>query len=197
MFYVFISVMILLFIIFIVTSVKSSKRFKINSDRFIHNEMDKQEKLEFMNSISQEKLDKLQEVRYSENKMTETEKKEWKEYLKEKEARQAEELRIQEAKMEAARQKREAITRARTISKVMIVGGASDSRKKVGSSIARGAVGGALLGPVGLVGGALSGKNKVTSTTTFLIEYQDGHRETKTVNNDDPEFERLCKYLNM
>lgn len=87
--------------------------------------------------------------------------------------------------------------KAKTISKVMIVGSTSDSRKKVGSSVVRGAVGGTLLGPVGLVGGALSGKNKVTNETTFLIEYEDGHRETKKVDNNSYEFQKLCKYLEM
>ena len=87
--------------------------------------------------------------------------------------------------------------KAKTISKVMIVGSTSNSRKKVGSSVVRGAVGGTLLGPVGLVGGALSGKNKVTNETTFLIEYEDGHRETKKVDNNSYEFQKLCKYLEM
>lgn len=87
--------------------------------------------------------------------------------------------------------------KAKTVSKVMIVGSTSNSRKKVGSSVVRGAVGGTLLGPIGLVGGALSGKNKVTNETTFLIEYEDGHRETKKVDNNSYEFQKLCKYLEM
>ena len=53
------------------------------------------------------------------------------------------------------------------------------------------------LGPVGLVGGALSGKNKITSKTTFLIEYQDGHKETKIVDTNSSEFNKLCKYIKM
>ena len=59
---------------------------------------------------------------------------------------------------------------AKNIVKTMIVG--ADSKKSAGSSIGRGLVGGALLGPVGLLGGALSGKNK--KSTTFLIEYDEG-----------------------
>ena len=102
-----------------------------------------------------------------------------------------------ETKLKYQQENKERMRKARTISKVMIVGANSDSRKSVSSSVMRGAVGGALLGPVGLVGGALSGKNKVTNETTFLIEYEDGHRETKTVNNDSFEFKNLCKYLKM
>lgn len=102
-----------------------------------------------------------------------------------------------EAKLKLQQENSERFRKASTISKVMIVGANSDSRKSVSSSVIRGTVGGALLGPAGLVGGALSGKNKVTNKTTFLIEYEDGHRETKTVDNDSSEFEKLCKYLEM
>ena len=73
----------------------------------------------------------------------------------------------------------------------IIVGG--DSRKSVGSSVARGTIGGALLGPVGLVGGALSGKNK--SKTTFTIVYKSGRREVKTVDNNSWEFDKYAKYV--
>ena len=91
----------------------------------------------------------------------------------------------------------EQLKKAKTIKQVMIVGNNTDSRKKVGSTVIRGAVGNALLGPAGLVGGALSGKNKVTGKTTFLIEYEDGHRETKIVKNKIHEFNKLCNYLKM
>lgn len=73
----------------------------------------------------------------------------------------------------------------------IIVGG--DSRKSVGSSIIRGTIGGALLGPVGLVGGALSGKNK--SQTTFTIIYKSGRREVITADNDSEEFQKYASYL--
>lgn len=85
----------------------------------------------------------------------------------------------------------------KTIKSVAIIGSSSDSRKSATSSIARGAVGGAILGPAGLVGGALSGKNKVSNQTTFLIEYYDGHRESKTVENNSSEFNKLIKYIKM
>ncbi len=91
----------------------------------------------------------------------------------------------------------EQLKKTKTIKQVMIVGNNADSRKKVGSTVIRSAVGNALLGPAGLLGGALSGKNKVTGKTTFLIEYEDGHRETKIVENNSPKFNKLCNYLKM
>ena len=73
----------------------------------------------------------------------------------------------------------------------VIVG--EDTRKSVGSAVARGAVGGALLGPIGLIGGALSGKNK--SETTFTIIYKSGRREVRTVKNDSNEFRNYASYI--
>lgn len=69
----------------------------------------------------------------------------------------------------------------------------SNSQKSMGSSIARGAVGGALLGPVGLIGGAASGKNK--TTTTFTIVYKNGKRKVETVDNNSFLFREYSKYL--
>lgn len=83
------------------------------------------------------------------------------------------------------------------IVKTKILTNTIDSRKKVGSTVIRGAVGGSLLGPVGMLGGAMSGKNKTTNKVTFIIEYADGHRETKTVENESNEFKKLCNYLEM
>lgn len=76
------------------------------------------------------------------------------------------------------------------IVRALIVG--SDSRKKVGSALLRGAAGGLILGPIGLLAGA-TGKNK--HTTTFMLEYSNGERETETVSNKSSRFEELCKYL--
>lgn len=70
---------------------------------------------------------------------------------------------------------------------------AEDSKKSLGSAITRGVIGGALLGPVGLVGGAITGKNK--SKTTFTIVYKNGHRTVVTVSNDSPEFAKYARYL--
>lgn len=92
---------------------------------------------------------------------------------------------------------KEQLKKAKTIKQTMIVNSSYDSRKKVGSTLIRGAVGSALLGPVGLVGGAMTGKNKISNKTTFIVEYEDGHRETITVDNDSSEFKKLCNYLKM
>lgn len=126
-------------------------------------------------AILSSKSTKEEKRRYEENEMTDEERKEYEKHLAEKE------------------QRRKAIT----IQKVQIINSNSNSRKKAGSSISRGIVGGALLGPAGMVGGALSGKNKVTNTTTFLIQYVDGHKETKTVKNDSFEFKKLIQYVEM
>ena len=78
-----------------------------------------------------------------------------------------------------------------TIDYTIVAG--EDSRKSVGSSVVRGAIGAAVLGPVGLVGGALSGKNK--TKTTFTIVYKSGRREVITVDNDSNQFKEYASYL--
>lgn len=100
----------------------------------------------------------------------------------------AEEREEYDKKQEKLKQERK---KNNEIDYTIIVGG--DSRKSVGSSVTRGAIGGALLGPVGLVGGALSGKNK--SKTTFTIVYKSGRREVKTVDNNSWEFDKYAKYV--
>ena len=83
------------------------------------------------------------------------------------------------------------------IVKTMIVGSINNSRKKASSSIARGVVGGAIFGVAGAVGGSLSGKNITENTTIFLVEYENGHRETIMVDTNSSQFNKLCKYLDM
>lgn len=90
----------------------------------------------------------------------------------------------------------ESYNRGKQIKQVMILNTVNDSQKSFSSSVVRGAVG-SVLGPVGAVGGALSGKNKVTSTTTFLIEYMNGNKVTKTVDNNSKEYKELCKYISI
>lgn len=77
------------------------------------------------------------------------------------------------------------------IVKTQIIG--NNTRKSMSSSITRGAIGGAILGPVGMLGGALSGKNK--QKTRFLIYYSDNTKETMEVQNDGIVYNNLIKYL--
>jgi hypothetical protein len=78
-----------------------------------------------------------------------------------------------------------------TLIKTIIV--SNDSRKSASSSILRGAVGGALLGPIGIIGGAISGKNK--RETTFLLIYNNGMKKTVTVKTNGLMFKQYVKYL--
>lgn len=84
---------------------------------------------------------------------------------------------------------------SKKIVKTTILNTINDSRKNAGSALVRGAIGGNLFGVAGLAAGAMSAKNKITSKTTFLIEYASGKKETKTVNNDSKEYSGLCKHL--
>ena len=70
----------------------------------------------------------------------------------------------------------------------------TDSRKSAASSIGRGIVGGFFLGGAGMFGGAMSGKNK--KTTTFLIEYEDGKQKVETVKNGSMSYNLYIKFLN-
>lgn len=75
-----------------------------------------------------------------------------------------------------------------------------DSRRSASSTALRGVVGGVLLSTVGLglvgaAAGVMSGKNK--HTTTFVIEYSDGHRVTETVKNNSKEYKLYCTYLDL
>lgn len=73
------------------------------------------------------------------------------------------------------------------------------SKGSVTSAVARGVVGGAILGPVGAVAGAATHKRKTVTTkggtVRFLIRYADGHNETKDVKIDSGEYKKLIKYM--
>lgn len=72
----------------------------------------------------------------------------------------------------------------------------TDSKKSASSSLIRGAIGGALFGGVGALAGGLSGKNKNTQHTTFLIKYDDGSQETQTVKKGSLLYNTYIKFLN-
>lgn len=76
-----------------------------------------------------------------------------------------------------------------------IVDNYTDTRKSASSSLIRGAVGGALFGGVGALAGGLSGKNKHTNYTTFLITFNDGSQNTQTVKNDSVLYNTYIKFL--
>ena len=79
------------------------------------------------------------------------------------------------------------------VDSVMIAG--QESRTKTGSAIGRGAVGGALLGPLGMVAGAAGAKKN--TTVTQIIRYKSGRTETKAVKLNSSEFKKYAKYIKM
>lgn len=78
------------------------------------------------------------------------------------------------------------------IVRTTIVG--TDSRKSASNMITRGIVG-SVFGGIGAIAGMASAKNN--TTTTFLIEYANGKRETKTVKNGSSSYKMYIKYLDM
>lgn len=134
---------------------------------------------------------------YKNNLMGDEEREKYELKMRKKDLKKKKKDELKILKKQSKQEKKKKLKDYLTINKVMIVASNQDIQKKFGSSIIRGAIGDFLLGPIGLVGGALSGKNEVSNKTTFLIEYVDGHREIKTVNNDSNEFKKLCKYLEM
>ena len=79
---------------------------------------------------------------------------------------------------------------------VEILGTSNESRKSASSSLVRGAVGGALLGPAGLLAGGLSGKNKVKNKTTFLVTYDDGTSMNHTVEDNGILYNSYMAFIN-
>lgn len=66
-----------------------------------------------------------------------------------------------------------------TVSKVKIMD--SDERKSLSSAIGRGIVGGALLGPLGMLGGAVTGKNN--KSHMVKVYFKDGAESILEINN--------------
>lgn len=56
-----------------------------------------------------------------------------------------------------------------------------ETRKSAASGVARGIVGGALLGPVGMLAGGLSAKNK--GTVTLAVQFKDGKKSLLEVDD--------------
>lgn len=66
-----------------------------------------------------------------------------------------------------------------------------EHRKSAASGVARGLIGGALLGPVGILAGGLSAKNK--GTYTVAIQFKDGKKSL--VEIDDKVYKALMKAM--
>ena len=66
-----------------------------------------------------------------------------------------------------------------------------ETRKSAASGIARGIVGGALLGPVGLLAGGLYAKNK--GTVTLAIQFKDGGKSL--IEADDKFYKALMQQM--
>lgn len=66
-----------------------------------------------------------------------------------------------------------------------------ETRKSAASGVARGIVGGALLGPVGLLAGGLSAKNK--GTVTLAVQFKDGGKSL--IEADDKFYKALMQRM--
>lgn len=105
-------------------------------------------------------------------------------------AYRAERASKKEAKKEKKRIAREKVRANATIDYVVITG--SESKTSTGSAITRGAVGGALLGPVGMLAAAGAKKN---SFVELVVRYKSGRTETVKVKFDSKEFKNYAKYI--
>ena len=88
----------------------------------------------------------------------------------------------------------------RTIVSTAIVNTTSNGKQRasVTSSVVRGAVGGAIFGPVGLVAGAVTPKKTTITkdmTVTFAILYESGRRNVETVKVGSKRYNELAKYI--
>lgn len=79
----------------------------------------------------------------------------------------------------------------RPVSAVLI---GTDSKKSGASTVGRALVGGALLGPIGAIAGAASGKSKTTKAT-FSVKYASGRTGTETVEIHSKRFKELSALL--
>ena len=105
-----------------------------------------------------------------------------------------------ERKVAEAQEKMDKWKADNTIVSTAIVNSTTIGKQKasVTSSIVRGAVGGAIFGPVGLVAGAVTPKKKTITTgatVTFAILYESGKRSVETVKVGSKRYNELAKYI--
>lgn len=109
--------------------------------------------------------------------------------------RREEKTRIAEIGKEQYKQEKREAARAaavadRILDYVLIAG--QESKTSASSAVARGAVGSALLGPVGLLAAAGAKKN---TDVTLVLHYKSSRTETKTVKLNSKEFKKLTPYM--
>lgn len=88
--------------------------------------------------------------------------------------------------------------RSQTITNVTLLNMSDNYKTKKKGVITRTVVGGALAGPVGAVVGGATAKSKTVAkggSATFLIEYANGTKSSKTVKVGSSEYNRLIQYL--
>lgn len=95
-----------------------------------------------------------------------------------------------EQRKQARIAKREAEIADRIIDYVVIAG--SESKTNTGSAIARGVVGEAMLGRVGILAAAGAKKDSIIG---LVVRYKSGRTETVKVKFDSKEFKRYAKYI--
>ena len=105
-----------------------------------------------------------------------------------------------ERKQAEAQERLERLKANTTIVSTAIVGGTTVSKQTASatSSIVRGAVGGAVFGPVGMIAGAVTPKKKIVTkggTVTFSILYASGNRSVETVKVGSSRYNELAKYV--
>ena len=102
----------------------------------------------------------------------------------------AEQSKVELEKMRVAERARKADDR-RVVSTVLI---STDNKKSAVGAAGRAVVGGALLGPVGAIAGAASGKSKAAKAT-FSVKYASGRTATETVDIGSRRFNELSALL--
>ena len=105
-----------------------------------------------------------------------------------------------ERKAAAAQERLEQLKADTTIVSTAIVNSTTVGKQKssVGSSFVRGAVGGAVFGPVGMIAGAVTPKKKLTTKTkdvTFSVRYASGRCEVEKVKFGSSRYNELAKYI--
>lgn len=78
----------------------------------------------------------------------------------------------------------------RALDYVMIAG--QESKTSGASAVARGVVGGAILGPAGILAAAGAKKN---TSITLILHYKSGRTKTKTIKLNSKELKRLAPYI--